>query len=97
MPRSPVLKAETRLSFKRRGFEAILFAMVRPSDARAAAVNESTLTLTYAYRSIRVPLEDIKTVLLGRIELPLPGRQRLGRFREQWLCQPSSTRLSENR
>ena len=66
MPRSPVVKAATRLTFKRSGFEAILFTMVRPRDAKAAAVNEKTLTLTFAFRSMEVPLGDIKTVLLGR-------------------------------
>ena len=66
MPRSSVVKAETRLRFKRSGFEAILFAMVRPRDAKAAAVNEETLTLTFTFRSMGVPLEDIKMVMLGR-------------------------------
>ena len=66
MPRSSVVKAETRLTFKRSGFEAVLFAILRPRDARAAAVDEKTLTLTFAFRSIQVPLGDIKTVLLGR-------------------------------
>ncbi len=66
MPRSPVVKSETRLTFKRSGFEAVLFAILRPRDARAAAVDEKTLTLTFAVRSIAVPLGDIKTVLLGR-------------------------------
>ena len=66
MSRSPVVKAETRLTFKRSVFEAVLFAILRLRDARAAAVNEKTLTLTFAFRSIAVPLGDIKTVLLGR-------------------------------
>ena len=66
MPLSPVVKAETRLTFKRSGFAAILFAIVRPRDAKAAAVNEKTLTLTFTFRSIGVPLEDIKMVMLGR-------------------------------
>ena len=66
MSHSPVMKAETRLAFKRSGFAAILFAMVRPRDAKAAAVNEKTLVLTFAFRSIAVPLADIKTVMLGR-------------------------------
>ena len=66
MPRSPSLKAEIRLTFKRSGFAAILFTMIRPRDAKAATVNEKTLTLTFTFRSIGVPLEDIKTVLLGR-------------------------------
>jgi len=66
MPRSSVVKAETRLTFKRSGFEAVLFAILRPRDARAAAVDEKTLTLTFTFRSMGVPLEDIKMVLLGR-------------------------------
>ena len=66
MPRSPSLKAGTRLAFKRSGFAAILFAMIRPRDAKAAAVNEKTLTLTFTFRSIGVPVEDIKMVMLGR-------------------------------
>ena len=66
MPRSPVVKSATRLTVKRSGFEAILFAMVRPRDAKAAAVNEKTLTLTFTFRSVGVPLEDIKMVMLGR-------------------------------
>ena len=66
MSRSPVMKAETRLAFKRSGFAVILFAMVRPRDAKAAAVDEKTLVLTFAFRSIAVPHADIKTVMLGR-------------------------------
>ena len=66
MPRSPSLKAEPRLTFKRSGIAAVLFAMIRPRDAKSAAVNEKALTLTFTFRSIGVPLEDIKMVLLGR-------------------------------
>ncbi|MDE0163538.1 MAG: hypothetical protein OXL36_00450 [Bryobacterales bacterium] len=47
MPRLPVVKSETRLAFERSGFVSILFAIVRPRDAKAAAVNEKTLTLTF--------------------------------------------------
>ena len=54
MPRSPAVKAKTRLTFKRSGFAAILFAIIRPRDAKAAAVNEKTLTLTFTPNACRV-------------------------------------------
>ena len=66
MSLSPSLKAETRLTFKRNGFAAILFAMIRPRDAKAAAVDEKTLTLTFAFRSMGV----------GRLTVLLLGRYR---------------------
>ena len=41
MSRSPSLKAEIRLAFKRSGIATILFATVRPRVAKAAAVGKA--------------------------------------------------------
>ena len=61
-------EAVVRLRVGRTGLASFLFAVLRPKDARAAAVNTNALRLTHGSRYTKIPLGDIvaakvKTVL----------------------------------
>ncbi len=51
---------------ERTGLAARLFAVLRPGDARAAAVNARALRLTYRSRFVEISLGDIKATEVGR-------------------------------
>ena len=52
-------KAVVRLRVGRIGLASLLFAVLRPKDARAAAVNTNALRLTHGSRYTKIPLGDI--------------------------------------
>ena len=52
-------EAVVRLRVGRTGLASLLFAVLRPKDARAAAVNPNALRLTHGSRYTKIPLGDI--------------------------------------
>ena len=54
-----------RLEFGRRGFASIVFAFLRPGDARAAALQGYALTLALPWRSVALPVKDIESVTVS--------------------------------
>ena len=64
MSSSPRLASQStvRLEFGRRGLAPIVFAILRPGDARAATVKGYALTLTLPWRSVTLPVKEIETV-----------------------------------
>ena len=52
-------EAVVRLTVGRTGLASLLFAVLRPKDARAAAVNPNALRLTHGSRYTKIPLGDI--------------------------------------
>ena len=52
-------EAVVRLRVGRTGLASFLFAVLRPKDARAAAVNTNALRLTHGSRYTKIPLGDI--------------------------------------
>ncbi len=57
-------QGETHLSVGRGALASILFAIVRPSDAKAAVLSGNSLTLMHSSRSMKIPLDEIGTVVL---------------------------------
>ena len=55
-------EAVVRLRIGRTGLASLLFAVLRPKDARAAAVNTNALRLTHGSRYTKIPLRDIVAV-----------------------------------
>ena len=55
-------EAVVRLRVGRTGLASLLFAVLRPKDARAAAVNPNALRLTHGSRYTKIPLGDIVAV-----------------------------------
>ena len=71
-----VASPESRFSVKRTGLASLLFAVLRPREARAATVNADSVKLAFGSRSREIALSDIEAVRLnaGR----LWGGVRLG-------------------
>ncbi len=57
-----VSKKALRLRVERRGFASLLYAILRPKDARAAFVNEHSLSLMHGSGYTEIPIEDITSV-----------------------------------
>ena len=55
---------EIYLSVRRGTLASVLFAIARPSDAKAAVLSGSTLTLIHPSRSVKIPLDEIGKVVL---------------------------------
>ena len=54
----------SRFSVKRTGLASLLFAMLRPGEARAATVNADNVKLSFGSRSREIALRDIEAVRL---------------------------------
>ena len=55
---------ERYLSVGRSALAAILFRIIRPSDAKAAVLSGNVLTLMYPSRSVKLPLDEVGKVVL---------------------------------
>ena len=59
-PPADATRTEAHFEIGRTGLASLLLGLLRPSDARAAAVNANALVLKFASRSIEVPLGNIE-------------------------------------
>ena len=66
MPSDKHLLNNTPRSFKRTGLASLLFAVARPRDASAAALEGPALTLTMLFGPREIPMRDIISVALER-------------------------------
>ena len=67
MPRPPTHSPQASSPvFKRVGLASLLFALARPRDARAAALNRATLRVTMALGAREIPMRDIHVISLER-------------------------------
>ena len=57
----PASQPEARLAVRRGVLASILFSLIRPRDAKAAAVDADFLTLTLLFGSKEIPLQEIET------------------------------------
>ena len=58
-------RSTARFEFGRRGLASIVFAILRPGDARAATVRGYALKLVLPWRSVTLPVKDIETVAVS--------------------------------
>ena len=57
----PVSRPEAHLAVRRSALASVLFALIRPRDAKAAAVDADVLTLTLLFGSKEIPFQEIET------------------------------------
>ena len=57
----PVSRPEAHLAVRRSALASFLFALIRPRDAKAAAVDADVLTLTLLFGSKEIPFQEIET------------------------------------
>ena len=64
MPTDKHIRNDRPLSFKRTGLASLLFAVARPRDASATALEGPALTLRMPFGPREIPMRDIVSVVL---------------------------------
>ena len=65
-PTMPASRPEAHLVVRRNALASFLLPLVRPRDAKAAAVDADVLTLTLLFGSKEIPFKEIETVEVAR-------------------------------